>query len=72
MARHFAQSLKGKIWLATGAFSCFVFIFGIGSYLFTSLFVENSIYAVAFRFVLLALSVIIYGWWLSNEVVKPI
>lgn len=72
MARHFAQSLKVKIWLASAALAGFVFVFGIGSYLFAGLFVENSIYSVIVRFVLLALSVMIYGWWLSNEIVKPI
>ncbi len=72
MARQFAQSLKVKIWMAAGVLAFFVFTFGIGSYLMVALFVENSLYAVAIRFTFLALGVLAFGWWLSNELVKPV
>lgn len=72
MARHFAQSLKVKVWMAAAALAFFVFTFGISSYLMVSLFVENSLYAVIIRFTFLALSVSAFGWWLSNELVKPV
>ncbi len=72
MARHFAKSLRGKIWLATGALAFFVFTFGVSSYLIITLFVEHSLYVVAFRFILLTLGIIIFGWWLANKIVKPI
>lgn len=72
MARHSANSLKGKIWLATSMLAFFICTFGIGSYLVVSLFTENSLYSVLIRFLLLALAIMVFGWWLSNEVVSPI
>lgn len=72
MARHSANSLKGKIWLATCALASFICLFGIGSYLVISLFADNSLNAVLIRFLVIALGVMAYGWWLSNELVAPI
>lgn len=72
MARYFAKSLKAKIWLATGALAFFIFTFGISSYLIVSLFIENSLYSVILRLMFVELSIIAFGWWLSNEIVKPI
>lgn len=72
MTRHSVNSLKSKIWLATCALTVFVCAFGIGSWLVVSLFAENSFYVVVFRFFVLALAIMVYGWWLSNEVVRPI
>lgn len=72
MARHSVNSLKSKIWLATGALTLFICAFGIGSWLIVSLFTENSFYVVVFRFLVSAVAIIVYGWWLSNEVVRPI
>jgi len=72
MARHDVNSLKSKIWLATGTLALFVCAFGIGSWLIVSLFTENSFYVVVFRFFFLGLAIIVYGWWLANEVACPI
>jgi methyl-accepting chemotaxis protein len=72
MARHSANSLKGKIWLTTSALAFFIFTFGIVSYLVISLFSENSLYFAVVQFLLLALAIMIFGWWLSNEVVTPV
>jgi methyl-accepting chemotaxis protein len=72
MARHSANSLKGKILLATSMLAFFTCTFGIGSYLVVSLFADNSLYSVLIRFLLIALAVMVFGWWLSNEVVSPI
>ena len=46
--------------------------FGIGSYLVVSLFADNTLYAVLIRFLILALAIMVFGWWLANEVVSPI
>ena len=72
MARHSVNSLKSKIWLATTALAFFVCVFGIGSWLIVSLFTENSFYIVVARILFSSLAILIYGWWLSREVVRPI
>lgn len=72
MARHSANSLKGKIWLATSMLAFFVCTFGIGSYLVVSIFAEPTLYSVLIRFFVLAMAIMVFGWWLSNEVISPI
>jgi len=72
MARHSVNSLKSKIWLATGALILFICVFGIGSWLVISLFTENSFYVVLIRFFVSALAITAWGWWLANEVARPI
>ncbi len=72
MARHTANSLKGKIWLATSGLAFFVCAFGISSYWLIDYFSDNSIDKVVVRFLLIALAILIFGWWLSNEVITPI
>ena len=72
MARHSANSLKAKIWLATSVLAFFVCTFGIGSVLLVDAFSTNTIDKVIVRFLLIALSILVSGWWLSNEVVSPI
>lgn len=72
MARHKANSLKGKIWLATSVLAFFVCAFGISSYLLIDFFSDNSLDKVVVRFLLIALAILVFGWWLSNEVVSPI
>jgi len=72
MTRHSVNSLKSKIWLATGALAFFVCTFGISSWLVISLFIENSFYSTLIRFLFTALAIVVYGWWLSNEVARPI
>lgn len=66
------NSLKGKIWLATSALAFFICTFGLISYLIVSFVVNDTFYAVFIPFLLLAFAVMIFGWWLSNEVVSPI
>lgn len=72
MARHSVPSLKSKIWLATAALACFICVFGLGSWLITSLFTEHSIYPVLFQIIFSAAAVIVFGWWFSKEIVRPI
>ncbi|MCS6873760.1 MAG: hypothetical protein N2Z23_01255 [Pyrinomonadaceae bacterium] len=71
-ANSLLNSIKGKIWIATTAIAFFVCIFGFVSYLLVSFIVSNTIYAVLIPFVLVAISVIFFGWWLSGEVVAPL
>ncbi|MEP6901161.1 MAG: methyl-accepting chemotaxis protein [Actinomycetota bacterium] len=66
------NSLKGKIWLATSALAFFICTFGLISYLIVSFVVNDTFYAVFVPFLFLAFTVMVFGWWLSNEVVSPI
>lgn len=66
------NSLKGKIWLATSALAFFVCTFGLISYLIVSFVINDTFYAVFVPFLFLAFTVMVFGWWLSNEVVSPI
>ncbi len=66
------NSLKGKIWLATSALAFFICTFGLISYLIVSFVVNDPFYAVFVPFLFLAFTVMVFGWWLSNEVVSPI
>ncbi len=66
------NSLKGKIWLATSALAFFICTFGLISYLIVSFLVNDTFYAVFAPFLFLAFTVMVFGWWLSNEVVSPI
>jgi methyl-accepting chemotaxis protein len=66
------NSLKGKIWLATSALAFFICTFGLISYLIVSFVVNDTFYAVFVPFLFLAFTVMIFGWWLSNEMVRPI
>ncbi|HEY0658277.1 MAG TPA: hypothetical protein VGD05_07375, partial [Pyrinomonadaceae bacterium] len=76
MARRSANtllnSLKGKIWLATSALAFFICAFGLISYLLVSFFIADTFYAVFIPFLLLSFIVMVFGWWLSNEVISPI
>lgn len=71
-ANSLLNSLKGKIWLATSALAFFICAFGMLSYLGVSLLVSEPFYAGFIPFLFLSFTVMIFGWWLSNEVVGPI
>jgi len=71
-ANSLLNSLKGKIWLATSALAFFICAFGMVSYLGVSFFVQETFYAVFIPFLFLSFAVMIFGWWLSNEVITPI
>ncbi len=71
-ANSLSNSLKGKIWLSTTALALFVCVFGILSYLIVSFLINDSFYAIFIPFLLLAVSVVVFGWWLANEITAPI
>jgi methyl-accepting chemotaxis protein len=66
------NSLKGKIWLATSGLAFFICAFGLLSYIIVSLLTNDPFYAVFIPFLFLGFTVMVFGWWLSNEVVSPI
>lgn len=67
-----SNSLKGKIWLATTALAFFICIFGIISYLIASFLINDTFYAVVVPFLVLSVTVAVFGWWVVNEVVNPV
>ncbi len=71
-ANSLLNSLKGKIWLATSALAFFICAFGMVSYLAVSFVIQETFYAVFIPFLFLSFAVMIFGWWLSNEVISPI
>lgn len=76
MARRTADSilnsLKSKIWLATSALAFFVSSFGLIGFLLVSFLVSDNFYAIFTIFLFSAFAIMVFGWWLSNEVVSPI
>lgn len=71
-ANSLLNSLKGKIWLATSALAFFICTFGLLSYLIVSFLTTDTFVAVFIPFLFLGFTVMVFGWWLSNEVVSPI
>lgn len=71
-ANSLLNSLKGKIWLATSALAFFVCTFGVVAYLLASFVVSETFYAILIPFLFISFTVMVFGWWLSNEVVSPI
>ena len=71
-ANSLLNSLKGKIWLATSALAFFICTFGLISYLVVTLIADDPFYAVFIPFLFLAFTVMVFGWWLTNEVISPI
>lgn len=71
-ANSLLNSLKGKIWLATSALAFFICTFGIIAYLVVSFLTTETFYAVFIPFLFLSFTVMVFGWWLSNEVISPI
>ncbi|MDH3492255.1 MAG: methyl-accepting chemotaxis protein [Acidobacteriota bacterium] len=65
-------SLRGKIWVSTSVLAVFICTFGLISYLVVSLLMNDAFYGVFIPFLFLAFTVLVFGWWLSNEVVNPI
>ncbi len=71
-SKSWLNSLRGKIWLATSALALFICVFGLISYIIVSLLTDDPFYAVFIPFLFLAFGVMVFGWWLANEVVYPI
>jgi methyl-accepting chemotaxis protein len=76
MARRTANtllnSLKSKIWLATSALAFFICSFGLVAYLIVSSLTNDTFYAVFILFMVMAFSIMFFGWWLANELIAPI
>ena len=66
------NSLKGKIWLAVSALAVLNCIVGVGVYFVTSNFLSDSFLPVLIPFMFVAFIMMVFGWWLSNEILRPI
>jgi methyl-accepting chemotaxis protein len=66
------NSLRGIIWISTTVLAFFICTFGLISYLIVTLLTNDVFYSIFIPFLFLAFSVIVFGWWLSNELVGPI
>ena len=58
--------------MATTALAFFICTFGMLSYLVASYLFNDTFYAVFIPFLLLTGTVVVFGWWISNEVVSPV
>lgn len=71
-ANSLLNSLKSKIWLATSALAFFICSIGLVAYLIVASLTNDTFYAVFILFTVMAFSVMVFGWWLSNELISPI
>ncbi len=71
-ANSLLNSLKNKIWLATSALAFFICSFGLVAYLVVASLTDDTFYAVFILFMVMAFSIMVFGWWLSNELIGPI
>lgn len=66
------DSLKGRIWLAVSGLAVLNCVVGLGAYLLVSFMVSDSSATIFITFFILAFTTMVFGWWLSNEVMRPI
>jgi hypothetical protein len=66
------DSLKGRIWLAVSGLAVLNCLVGLGAYLLVSFLVADSAATIFVTFFVLAFTTMVFGWWLSNEVMRPI
>ena len=66
------NSLKSRIWLAATALAILNCFCGLGAYLAASFFVTDLFITILVTFFVLAFTTMVFGWWLANEVLRPI
>ena len=66
------NSIKGRIWLAVSALAVLNCFCGLGAYLAVSFLVTDAFITIFVTFFALAFVTIVFGWWLSNDVARPI
>ena len=66
------NSLKGRIWLAVSALAILNCLAGLGAYLAVSFFVSDPFITIFVTFFVLAFVTVVFGWWLSNDISRPI
>ena len=71
-SRSVTNSLKGRIWIAAIALAVVNGISGLGVYLALSFLSVDPTVTILATFFLLAFLTMIFGWWLSTDLLKPI
>ena len=66
------NSIKGRIWLAVSALAVLDCFCGLGAYLAVSFLVTDTFVTIFVTFFVLAFVTMVFGWWLANDVVRPI
>lgn len=66
------HSIKGRIWLAVSALAVLNCVFGLGAYLAVSFLVTDAFVTIFVTFFVLSFVTLVFGWWLSNEIIRPI
>ena len=66
------NSIKGRIWLAVSALAVLNCFCGLGAYLAVSFLVTDAFVTVFVTFFVMAFVTVVFGWWLSNDVIRPI
>jgi len=66
------NSIKGRIWLAVSALAVLNCFCGLGAYLAVSFLVTDAFVTVFVTFFVMAFVTMVFGWWLSNDVSRPI
>lgn len=66
------NSIKGRIWLAVSALAVLDCFCGLGAYLAVSFFVTDTFITIFVTFFVLAFVTMVFGWWLSNDVIRPL
>ena len=66
------NSIKGRIWLAAGALAAVECFGGLGVYVAMTFLGAESIVSVFVGLFFLAFVTIVAGWWLANDVLRPI
>ncbi|MGI8811526.1 MAG: hypothetical protein ACR2IH_03240 [Pyrinomonadaceae bacterium] len=70
--KSFLNSLRGRILLATGALIVFGGFSGLVGYLAVSLISVAPIYSFIASVIAMTAATAVFGWWLSNEILRPI
>lgn len=66
------NSIKGRIWLSVSALAVLDCFCGLGAYLAVSFLVTDTFVTIFVTFFVLAFVTVVFGWWLANDVVRPI
>lgn len=71
-SRSVISSLKGRIWLAAGTLAIVDCLLGLAAYLILTFLSADPFLTLFATIVLLTLATLVFGWWLSKDVLKPV
>ena len=66
------NSIQGRIWLAVSALAVLDCFCGLVAYLAVSFLVADTFVTIFVTFFVLAFVTMVFGWWLANDVIRPI